>query len=113
MYIYHFIWFLLPLLYLAIILKAYVKRMAKSYLLEDEKDYIRHLIFCVVCLVIAILIDNRFGEDLEYGFLSELGDAAVFRWLIYPAVLLAVASISGFIPFLKSKETPKAPRSKF
>lgn len=111
---YHFLWFLLPLVYFAIIVKAYLKRAMKSRELEDEKDYFRHFIFCLVCYFIALLLDQRFGEEyLAQGILSEYGDADVFRWLVYPAVLVVFATVAGYVPFLKSKKTPTAPRSRF
>lgn len=111
---YHFLWFLLPLLYLAITVKAFIKRRLKSKALEDEKDYFRHFIFCLVCYFVALLIDQRFGEEyLSQGILSEFGDADVFRWLLYPGVLLLCATVAGHLPFLKSKKAPTAPRSRF
>ena len=101
---YYFIWALLPFLYLAIILKAYVKRATRSHALEDEINYIKQFIFCLVLFFVAVFIDQRLDPDIFANSpLGELGDTDIFFWLIYPTTLLVGSFVVRFIPGGKYK----------
>jgi len=100
----YFIWALLPILQLIITVKAAGKKVTNTGKREDPKYYSKSLIFSVVALLVAVFIDVQFFDNFA-DLVEDFGlDSRVPRWLIYPALLTAIAVIQQFFTDKKKKE---------
>lgn len=106
----HILWALLPLCFIGLYIWSFLRPYFKMHGKEDSKLYLSQGIFCSIGWAVAVLIDRSewfpgLIESLSWGML----DLSVARWLLYPAVLLAMASVQRF--FAK-ESAPFVPHSK-
>jgi hypothetical protein len=99
----YFIWALLPIIQLIITMKAAGKKVTNIGRREDVDHYSKGLLFSVVGLLFAVFIDIKIYPSLaevieEYGI-----DSRIPRWLIYPAILTAIAVVQQSIRDKKQK----------
>ena len=104
MSILYILWLLLPLSFFLLAFWGLVKPYFNVYGKENVRLYMGQAVFCSVGLVIAILIDkSEWFADLVERLSVGMLDINVARWLLYPGVLLAMATAQKFI----MKEQPK------
>ncbi len=97
-------WILLPLCFLALSIWAVLKRLSKhSHGRESAREHLNQGFFCLAALLVSVVIDRLLLETYinTAGFGAE--QIAIFRWLLYPIVLVALAHINTYFP--KKKDT--------
>lgn len=89
------VWALLPIALLFLSARAFVRQRMKCQGKEYVRDVLPAAIYAAVAFVIAVGIDQlgfySFIESLTAGYF-EL-DGRIVKWLIYPAVLVVMASV--------------------
>ncbi len=97
---------LVPLFFFLFGTWAWIKRVLKKSGKEYPREYYRQAFFTGVGLAIAIFIDKNFLEDLLATLTFGMVDVMIARWLLYPAILVGLAYLSGM---MKAK-VPEAPK---
>ena len=101
----YLIWFLLPLSLLGLAGWAVAKPLFGVPGKEDAADYFKQGLFALAAFAIAIFLDRLSFDDLLLSF-TEDSQAAVniVHWLLYPAVLLALANLNGLYKKWQGKD---------
>lgn len=93
----YIIWSILPLAYLFIATKAWLKKSFKSGTREDTKNYFQQLIFVTIGFVTAVLIDEPLRSFVASFGLLDNDALEVLSWLTYPIVLVIMAAIQNVL----------------
>ena len=100
------IWGLFPLTLLLLWIWAILKPFFKVPGKERPSEYFNQFIFSAVTFAIAIAIDLKIYPQLSESFgLAEI-DQGFSEILIYPAVLLIIATIHSSVVDKKKKKDP-------
>lgn len=108
----YFVWILLPLALGLLTAWAQMKRSFKMPGQEDPKDYLRQFLFVLIGFVLALAIDKTSADWLYENIPVEEVDIDIARWLIYPALLVAMSYVIGLRDkqkAAKEKEKKKRP----
>src|SRR6187402_1894739 len=102
----YILWALLPFTLLCLSVWAVMKRWFKIPGREDAGRYFAQFIFSLICLIVSIIFDQFFLEDLVTVLSAGMFDVALARWLLFPALLVLFASF----PMKKKQKTPAQQR---
>ena len=101
----YLLWFLLPLFLLGLAAWAVMKPLFGVPGKEDASDYFKQGMFALFAFVIAIFLDRLSFDEVLLSF-TEDSQAVVniVHWLLYPAVLLALAYANGLYKKWQGKD---------
>ena len=108
----YFVWILLPLALGLLTAWAQMKKSFKMSGQEDPRDYLKQFIFVLVGFLAAVGLDKVSSDWLYENIPLEEVDIDIARWLIYPALLVAMSYLIGFRDrkkAAKGKEKKKRP----
>jgi hypothetical protein len=88
----YWIWGLLPFCLFVISGRAAMRRAFKARGKEYPLETLRSAIYATICMVIAIIIDQYFLDDLLEMIPANI-DWSIPRFLVYPFVLLVGALV--------------------
>lgn len=106
----YFIWALLPFTLFCLVIWCKLRRFFRNFGQEPINDYVRWTVFATAGLIIAIGCDKFFTNSVQEHFDLSEDTYNVISWLMYPAVLLAMAKIDEHLK--KEKETKRVQPSR-
>lgn len=89
----HYIWLLLPVVYLLIWLKTLYQKASKADFREPPAYYFRQLVYVSVLFGVATLIEKKLYLPLVSPLVEENFGFDGFRLLVYPATLALAAFV--------------------
>ena len=94
-YVLYTIWFLIPATFFLIALWSKLEDWGGREKHENTGDYLRQGFFVLVCVIIAVVIDQNFLEDLIPSLFGDWLSIGVAQTLLLPFVLLIAAKVFG------------------
>lgn len=91
------IWLLVPLFFVYSSLRAAIRKSLKRPGREYPGEFLNQAVFTAIALGVAIGIDQTVFEDIITLVGFDLVNVNVARWLLYPAVLVLLAYLNGYL----------------
>lgn len=89
------LWFSVPALFFGLTLWIKLERLSGEKKKESSTDLINQGIFTLGCVVVSIIIDQLFLQDLIASTVGDLFPLGFYQFFLFPFVLLIGAKIVG------------------
>ena len=91
----YILWFLLPTAFFLLALFAKLEQMGGSVKKQNPIDFLRQGMFVLGAVIIAVIIDRYFLEDLVTNYAPDYMPLGLFQVLLLPAVLVVGSYMIG------------------
>lgn len=115
----YLLWFLLPFWYAMLSLWVYLRPLFKVSGKEKVDRYVPSLFYASICFVLAIFIDQFGIAELFVDLLLATGifpgdlQVGIVRFLLYPIVLVVVATLQSVLAKEDESKKRTLPKSKW
>ncbi len=89
------LWFLVPLFFIVLATWSKLEQASGRERRENIGDYLRQGGFALICVLVSLIIDQFFLEDLVMMFSSDSQTIGVARIMLLPVIFILAAKIIG------------------